>query len=286
LGEIEDVRLVWALGRIGGEEVSSLLLRLLRASRPSIRSHALRGLMRAHEWSALKASYVPAQTEHWPHLPMGLGGDRQAVTILQRQLESGRASRETIMALGLLGDPTTTRSLVSALQSDQHVDATSMALRWITGASLYEEVFVPEPVDESELFEAEKVAWRERGEPPRRADGRPFGVDVRQLSRDPVVWSAWIDANGHEFDPDTRYRLGRPYCAEAVLLSVGDAGAPLEWRQAALDELLVRFGCNLGCEADDRVARQLKAQGSAAAWLRTREKSLEPTRGRFVLGMG
>jgi hypothetical protein len=265
------------------EEAESLLRNCLRSTDAALRSAALRALLFHGDERAIQQCYPAAQTEDWPHLAMGLAGDRQAVTILRREIEDGRGTRNTVVALGLLGHLSTVRALATLLSSEELGGSAAEALHWITGAPLYEDVFVPDPVDERELFEREREVWLETGEPPRRLDGRPYGSEVHRLSRDPAAWHQWLVDHAAEFDRHLRYRRGQPYSPQQLLDCLLAPTVPIEWRQLAYEELVVRYGCPEPFEADSYVVDQLASLKRIAGWLRENEAAFEASRGAFHL---
>jgi|SRR5688572_12118866 len=280
----DDPRTSWALARLQGHGVAAALEKGLESSNSEVRSNALLGLVRAGEMRSFLASYTIAQVEDWPHLALGLVGDRQAAAILRQRLEAGQATRPTVQALGLLGDVTAVRALTAALPSDDLGDVVALALHWITGAELYEEIFVPDEIDESELFEGEKAAWREHGTVPTRADGRPYGSTIRRLTQDRALWDSWLREHAAEFHPDVRYRRGHPYSPRALLDCLLTDIAPAELRQLAAEELAVRYGCRVPFEADARVVDQLASLERIAQWTKHNEDRFAHSSGAFFRG--
>ena len=280
----KDPRLIWALSRLAGTGVNEALARSFRSPDPDVRSHALLGLLRAGEMQAFYGCYLNAQTEDWPHLALGMAGDRQAATILRQRVEAGHASSRTVLALGLLGDVTSVRALTALLNAEDVGPVAALALHWITGAPLYEEVFVPDPVDETELFERERAAWLEHGTVPTRADGRPYGSTIRRLTQDRALWDSWLREHAAEFHPDVRYRRGHPYSPRALLDCLLADVAPADLRQLAAEELAVRYGCRVPFEADARVVDQLASLERIAQWTNDNEDRFAHSSGAFFRG--
>jgi len=200
-------------------------------------------------------------------LAMGLCGDRQTAAALRKKLEANAADVATITALGILGDVTVIRALLNYLAHEELGATSALALYWITGARLFENVFVAEEVDEAALFDAELRAWRERRELPRRADGKPFGDVVNQLSRDPARWNDWLAAHAAQFNPEYRYRRGQLYSARSLLGCLLESAVPQRLRQLAYEELCIRYKCAIPFEADYRVGEQRAALTAIADWV-------------------
>jgi hypothetical protein len=274
---------VRALGYMPPAETAAFLRKCLGSTDVDVRAAALRGLLLQGDEQSLRQCYLHAEAEDWPHIAMGLGGDRQAAAILRQRIETGSGTRNTVVGLGLLGDLSTVRTLTTLLSSEELGGTAADALHWITGAALYEDVFVPEPIDESELFEREREVWRETREPPRRADGRPYGTEVHRLSRDPAIWHQWLTDHVAEFDRHLRYRRGQPYGPGPVFDCLLAPVVPLEWRQLAYEELVVRYGCPEAFEADGYVADQVASLRRIAGWVRENEPAFESSRGAFHL---
>ncbi len=276
---------VWALSRLpaGATEIEALQL-CYQHPEPQIKAAALSGLLHAGDHRALQSAYRAAPTESWPHVAMGVAGDRAAATILRRVLDAGGATPDTVRALAMLGDVSSVRSLCAALPSDEIGATAAFALYWITGAPLFESAFVPEAVEESTLFPDELAAWRARGDAPRRADGGLYGGAVRQLTREPATWNQWLADNASRFDPGVRYRKGQPYSPRVVFECLLDPAAPTSLRYLSAEELAVRFDCRGTFEADLPVARQQVALRQMAVWIQDNEARLAVGAGTFSLG--
>ena len=276
-----EPHVIRSLGLLQDEAVLPLLRTYLQSGDADVRSSALRALVLSGDQRAVEQSYLPAQVEDWPHLAMGLAGDRQAAAILRREVESGRGSRSTVLALGLLGDLSAVRTLTAILDSEELGETAAIALHWITGAPLHTDVFIPEPIDERELFERELEAYRESGEVPRRADGRPYGSEVRQLTRDPEAWNQWLAEHAQDFDPNLRYRRGDLYGPRPLFECLTGRVVPLELRRLADEELVARYRCPEPFDPDDFVADQVVSLRRIAHWMQQNEARFERSRGAF-----
>ena len=265
---------LWALGRIAttGPAVPSLL-RYCDHAEPDVKASALLALLRIGERRDLHAFYLVAQLEDWPQVALGLSGNQSAATVLRQRVESGRATPNTLLSLGLLGDVTTVRALRLQLLDETLAPSAALALHWITGAPLYGDEFVADEMSTSELFDAELTAWRESGELPRRSDGKPFGHMVQKLACDAAQWDGWLEINAPRFDSKLRYRRGQPYSLTAVFHCLLDESAPGILRRLAYEELVIRFGCPVPFETDWRVVNQRAALREMARWA-TMEKDV------------
>jgi hypothetical protein len=185
------LELVWALGRIRYEPARARLLDYLQSEDEPVRSAAAMALLRMGEPRAIDYCLGQAQSNTWPIVPLGLAGGRDTLALLT-ELAKKSDGGECLTALGLLGDPASLPLLMSRLEAAP----AATALRCLTGAGLYETVFVPEQVDEDELFESEKEQLK-LGKPLTRGDGRPFGTTVTRISQKPADWDRWWRENGN-----------------------------------------------------------------------------------------
>jgi len=257
-----------ALARLQPSRQSTSALEMCtQETADEIKAAAILALLRQGRRNALRPCYLRAQNEDWPQLVLALGGERSAVAALLQRLDSHAATGVTLLALGLLGDLTTVRLLCRCLEDESLAASAATALQLITGAALYEDKFVPDEVDPAEMFESELEAWRQNGQSPQRADGRPFGAVVRQLSRSVSVWEEWLARNAARFAPGLRYRLGQPYSPHALLHSMLDESTSNELRKLANDELVIRYGCPVAFESDWLVTDQLQALRNISEWV-------------------
>ena len=267
--------IIQALARLPLSETSLKLLEAcMKHPSDAVKAAALRGLLGHGRRRPLQALYLVAQTEPWPQIALGLAGDRNAATLLRELLIAKRATLDTFDALAVLGDLSAVRSLCESLADEVLAAFAVQALYWITGAPLFEDVFVPETVDETTLFPKELTAWRESGERPKGVDDRPFGTTGCRLSRDPIVWTQWLNAHAGNFNAQFRYRRGQLYSARAVFECLCDPWTPHRLRRLAYDELLGRFGCPVSFEADWPVVQQRAALSAIERWLAENDANL------------
>jgi uncharacterized protein (TIGR02270 family) len=273
--EHRHARAMWALSRLAVSEVTlEALQRGLHNPRADVRSASVLGLLWTTRPIAIQVCQQWAGIESWPQLYLALGGLRSTVDLLRRDVEAGRATPITFQALGLLGDLSAVHLLRAHLDNQECAAAAAQALHWITGAPLYEEVFVEEEIHEDELFDAEKRLLRETGQKPARDDGTPFGNSVRRLSRNADAWERWLEENASQFDGQVRYRLGRPHSPRSVLRGLMEDSAPLELRRWSYEELSIRYSCPVAFEADWRVHDQMEALREMSVWATANETFL------------
>lgn len=256
--------LVWALGRVGDDQAKEPLLNYLKSEDEPIRSAAALALLRIGEPSAVDHCLKEGRSKAWPILPLGMGGGRGALALLTELAGKGGAG-DCLTALGLLGDPSSVPLLLSKLAEPETAAPAAMALECLTGAVLYETVFVPDEVDEDELFESEREQLKQ-GKPPDRGDGRPFGSTVTRLSQSPEEWQSWWRANENRFYAGVRYRNGGPFSPTRLLDMLSAPSTPHQLRRYCCEELVTRYAKDFGLETDAPVTRQLSLLSEAAAW--------------------
>jgi hypothetical protein len=207
-----------------------------------------------------------ARSETWPVVALGLGGGRLAVAVLLELAERGKPPAEVLLALGLLGDLSAVATLLACLTNPEVAPAAATALQLITGASLFEKAFIPDKIDEDELFPAELEKLKE-GEPLTGPGGRPLGTTVTRLAQNPLTWQTWWHENRARFDPRIRYRNGKPYSPACLIENLDAEQSPYQVRQYAAEELVIRYGCKDAFETDMFVVRQKQVLAGMGQWV-------------------
>jgi hypothetical protein len=198
---------------------------------------------------------------------LGLAGGRGTLGLLT-ELANKNGATDCLTALGLVGDPASVPLLISRLEQEDAAASAATALQCLTGAALYETVFVPDEVDEDELFESEREQLKQ-GKKPTRGDGRPWGSNVTRLSQKPDDWQKWWAENGSSFDPGIRYRNGKPYSPASLLGALESEHTSHRMRQWAYEELVIRYGMDVPFEADMPVAKQMRALQNIGEWVQS-----------------
>ena len=259
--------IAFALGRIGYKPAIDSLLDYLKSEDEPVRSAAAVALARMGEQKAVDYCLDQVRRTNWPMRPLGLAGGRSTLALLTERAKNGGGG-DCLTALGLLGDPISVPFLISQLEQPDAAAPVATALQCLTGASLYETVFVPDDIDEDELFESEREQLKQ-GKKPDRGDGRPFGSTVTRISQAPEDWNRWWRTNGIRFTPGVRYRNGGPLSPERLIEMLVAESTTHVLRQSCSEELVTRYGKDFGFETDMPAARQTTALTEAAAWSRS-----------------
>ncbi len=262
----DRMRIAEALARIGADAARAPLRAALRDLEPDLQETVLRALARLGDADALQMAVEQSGGREWPLLAVALAGGRDDAERVLRGASHAGASRDALWAIGLGGLADGPDVLCSALEQPAQAPFAAQALRWLTGADLHDDVFVPEAVDESLLFDDELPAWRESGVAPARADGSSYGEMQRQWSTDPRRWRAWLAEHWPAMDGQRRCRLGRPHGTEVLVDCLDDARSDPWIRAFAAEELATRFGCPVAFETDLPVRVQEARIAQMRAW--------------------
>ncbi len=264
---------VWALGRIRHKPAVGQLLDYLKTEEQPVRSAAAVALARIGDSRALDYCLDQAHSEAWSTLPLGLAGGRRELALLT-DLANKTSRPDCFIALGLLGDPAGIPLFLSALENPETAPAAATALYCIMGAALSETVFIPDEIDEDELFESEREQLKQ-GKPLDRGDGRPFGSNVTRLAQNPADWTRWWKDNGSRFTPGIPYRNGSPLSPARLVDMLTAETTPHDLRKYGCDELVIRYAKDLGLEPDMHVSRQTALLAEAATWAQSISSTIQ-----------
>ena len=277
--------ITWALGRLREQKAKALLFNnYLQHSSETVRTEAALALLRLGEFQTVQHCLNQANSENWPFMALGLGGRSAAVSALQNITNSERVNSDYLIALGLLGDISSIELLLQHLPNADLAEAASQAFWLITGADLFEEVFIPEEIDEDELFE-EELEKLKKGEP-LYPPGEEPGITITRISQKLEDWQQWWAANKSRFKPRLRYRNGKLYSPSCLLETLQSEKSPRQIRQLAYEELVIRYNVDFPFETDMFVAQQRKVLAKYAEWIKANENKFKPGKwyfaGRFL----
>ena len=266
LGRRQSAPVIRALGRLRERSAVNLLLAEVKNEDEAVSSAALWSLLRMGGLQAIGHCLGVVAEKPSAVIPLALCGGRSALPALLGLARPDTALPGSLLALGLLGESTAAELLMAKL-GGECAEATALALNLLTGAELYERVFIPDEVDEDELFPEELEAYKKDGKVPAKPDGTPYGEWVTRLSQNPQEWSEWWAQNGQVFQPGIRYRNGTPFSPASLLENLQHEKTPHKIRQLAYEELVIRYDVDFPFEADMRVSDQLKVLDEMAQWV-------------------
>ena len=274
-------KIIWTLGRIREKEAQYLLLQnLLKHEDEAICSASALALLRMGEPTVVDNCVRNIESD-WAIVPLALGGSRSVVSVLLQSPSAGDGSKDYLYALGLLGDIAAVEILIAKLANDKLASSAAMALNLISGAEMYEEVSIPEEITEDELFEEELEKFKQ-GQVPTRSDGKLFGITITQISQKHEDWQKWWKENKSHFDPDIRYRNGKPYSLPCLLENLEFPKSPHMVRKLAYEELVIRYGMELPFEVDMFVVQQRQALANIAQWIKANSKRFQAGKWYFA----
>lgn len=260
--------IIWSIGRVREQyAITPLFNKYLKHEDESICSATALALLRIGDPQTLDHCLCSAHSGNWPFLLLGLGGNRSTAAVLIETATNNKASADCLIALGLFGDISAVDTLLSDFGNADFAESAAIALNLITGAGIYEDFFIPEEIDEDELFE-EELEKLKRGEslyPP----GEEPGTTINRLSQKPEDWQKWWVENKSRFNPGIRYRNGKPYSPACLLENLQSEKSPHQMRQLAYEELVIRYGIDFPFETDMLVSQQKQAIAKYAEWIKT-----------------
>ncbi len=266
----------WSLGRIRDGKARDLLLQQFsRQTDETFLAEASIALLRIHEPHARSTCLERASDTDWALRAVGLSGDRTAVPVLLRRASSDQPPCDALIALGSLGHISAVDTLLTHLSSEDTAEAAAVGLELICGAGVFEDVFVPEEVDEDALFDDEKEQLA-RGESITPPGQEPPGETIHRLCQDPAVWRAWWEKNASRFEAKFRYRSGWPVAPVVLLDDLERESTPHPIRRIACEELVIRYGAALEIETDFAMRDQVRSIARCRSWLEAEDRAFKP----------
>lgn len=241
-----------------------------------VRREAALALLRLGDAGVLDACRAQVkESETWPCIALGLGGEPNDVFLLLRITER-QPSPDCLTALGFLGDIRAVPPLLKHLAVPAFAESAAQSLWLITGADLFEQVFIPAKFELDELFDDEREKY-EKGEfvpPPNMR-----GATITRISQNQTAWRAWWAENKGTFDASIRYRSGKPCCPAHGPTVLAHPKTRRWLRELAACELAIRYGIDTPFETVMPVHAQRDA-------LRKISSGLASVKGAFPAGGG
>jgi len=255
---------IWALGRLRETDAAPGLFKVMDSDHVAFNPATALSLLRIGEIRILKDCMNHIEKEDWPILPIGLGGGYAEAETLRR-IASNRSSPDILMAIALLGGIDGVDILMDALVDTELADFAAIALNLLTGAELYQDVFIPEEMDEDELFDEEKDKIS-KGEH-LFSEGEEPGTTLTLPCRDTEMWARWWMENQSRFQRSIRYRNGKPYSPLCLLDNLKFEKSPRLIRQLAYEELVIRYDMNSAFETEMAVFEQKRSISGIEGWI-------------------
>lgn len=255
---------IWALGRLREANAVPGLVKILDRDQDVFKSATALSLLRSGEIRTLKDCMDHVEKEDWPILPIGLGGGYAEAGTL-RSIAANRSSPDILMAIALLGDIDGIDILMGALVDAELADFAAIALNLLTGAELYQDVFIPEEMEDDELFDEEKEKLKKgenlfpKGEEP--------GTTLTLPCRDSDIWAQWWADNQSRFQRRSCYRNGMPYSPACLVENMKFEKSPRLIRQLAYEELVIRYGIPSSFETEMAVSEQKRIISGIERWI-------------------
>ncbi len=246
-----------SMGRLKTRSARAEFMQHLKHKDPGIQGAAALSLSRM---GVSLAETIPDDfnlLDFWQLMHIALAGGPGYVPRLIEKMKRSPHAADDALTLGILGDPRSIDAIIGCLYKEKEAETIAVGLNLITGADLFEEVFVPDPIDKDELFDDE-IEKLKRGEP-LFAPGEEPGTTLVQLTRDPPKWDVWWQQHRASFEPGVRYRNGSPYHPKCLLDNLRSGKSPVLVRQIAYEELVIRYGVDIAFETDMIVKDQLNA---------------------------
>ena len=274
-------RVAWANGRIGNKDEKSLLQPVIAHEDGVVRSATILALLRLGDHQFVQESLGTEADRSVPWPTMAVGASRMLVNLLLSRVALNAPTPDELLAMGILGDVAAVPVLLANLSQEELAPAAALGLNVITGAELYEKAFIPELMEEDELFEDEKEQVK-KGQPVLRPDGKPYGENVVRLSQKPEDWQTWWTSNKQRFKAGLRYRSGVMFSPGALVENIAFEKTPRKIRQLAYEELVIRYGADIPFETDMPVTQQQAAIAKWKSWVTANEGRFKP--GEWYLG--
>ena len=264
----------WALGRLWPPGTETLLQRCLEAENMALRLEAVLAILRRGQAHTLSSLLNHKTFPSWACLAVGLSGSSSARPRLQMFAASEENAVEAILALGLLGDASAVPALIEALAHPSYAYVSAEALTLLTGAGLFERIEEPSMHDEAELFDGEQIIhpWMTKA---------TSGVVRTRSSRNPVEWRQWWNDYQSRLPP-SRVRSGRLCSPAQLLVTLGSGVGENRLRQLLADELVIRYGLDMGFETNTFLSEQTRALKRGQTWIANQGQNFE--QGQWYLG--
>lgn len=272
---------IWSLGRLKESKAAPVLFNtFLHHEDPFICREAALALLRTGDQKAVSYCREVVDSQDWAFLSLALGGGQKIVSVVDDQLRQGNINTNSLLAIGLLGDISCINILLENLSNPVFAESAALALNLVTGADIYEDVFIPEEIDEDELFE-EELEKLKKGEA-LYSPGEEPGSTLNRLSQNPDSWQNWWQQNSSRFNKGVRYRNGKPCSPACLLENMQSERSPRIIRQYACEEFVIRYGVDFPFETEMSVRQQKKVLDKYKNWIENNNHHYQPGKYYFA----
>ncbi|WNG47963.1 hypothetical protein F0U60_30340 [Archangium minus] len=266
---------VQALGRLRPHGAEAVLWRCLESGEAALRLEAAIALLRLGDLRVVHSLLAPGSFPSWACLAVGLSCGPSAVPRLKAFVAREENASEALLALGLLGDASAVPELLTHLEHPSCAGAAAESLELLTGAGLLERV------EQSDAVPGDEASPdHPRVTPPRTLESASGTIRVRP-SRTVSEWRRWWEKHRSQLPPG-RLRSGVP-CSPGQLLEALGAGVGAGClRQLLAEELVIRYGLDVGFEPTSLLLTQ--ARHLARGHARLKEHRNGFSQGRWYRG--
>ncbi|MEE9382904.1 MAG: hypothetical protein V3V08_05760 [Nannocystaceae bacterium] len=228
---VEAADVVWALGRVQHPAAVELLRQQVATGAPHVATPAAISALRSGDRYVMTLLKRRAATEDWPAIPLAIGGTLEELPALLALAEPSRATPQSMIALGVLGELAAAPRLLEALNTDESAQAAAIGLYLLTGAAVVEETAVPAEDAPQEVGEVE-------AEPQMRPRLSQRGEAWRGPLNNIHPIAAPTSAESRQAPASARH-----HCLQTLLAPL-DARVSLAERLARQDATWARFECD------------------------------------------
>ena len=266
-----------AVMRLGFKEAVPAMEQAVLQSKESFNEHCILPLLMLGSKKALQFVQLVMRSPDFikPQYPIYLAfaGNQQDYPLFMNALKYDDMLMPVVEALGIYGSVQAVEFLLQQLQADDDElkFEAAKSLNMITGANLKETAIIVEQ-EEPDLDVDEVIGQAEENKEERQGDSRE--VEIQQHCTDYQIWLNWWQNNKGRFDPNQRYRFGKPYSFFLVLEEIAKPDTVYNDRQRAYYELVIRSGEHIPFEPDWFVDKQIEALKKWQNWWNQNKTSL------------
>jgi len=258
-----------AVMRLGFKEAIPAMEQAVLLNKDTFNEHCILPLLMLGSKKALQFVQLAMRSPEFikPQYPIYLAfaGNQQDYTLFTHALKFEGMLPPVVEALGIYGNVQAMEFLLKQLNTDDDELKleTAKSLNMISGANLKETAIIVEQ-EEPDLDVDDIIGQADANKDKEPGDSRE--VEVQRHCTDFQIWSNWWQNNKGRFDPNQRYRFGKPYTFFLVLEEIAKPDTAYADRQRAYYELVIRSGEYIAFEPDWFVDKQIEALKKWQNW--------------------